>query len=157
MHYIPKEASLPPDAYSLPHTNKADYFDDVVKLNEQLERHLEVTPIDEGNPNDIEFPPLDIDHPDAPQDLTAFLDRYPGVYSLIQRFLSLHMFCYLKFFDHELPDDAPDNFYFEREWRVCGNLQFNLQDVRRVLIPEEYAERFRQDLPEYYGQVNFTD
>jgi len=74
-----------------------------------------------------------------------------------QRFLNFCIFSYLKFFDHRLPDDDPGNFYFEREWRIVGNLKFSMDDVRRVILLEEYAKRFRQEFPDYYGQLTFAE
>jgi hypothetical protein len=53
--------------------------------------------------------------------------------------------------------DDVANFYMEREWRVGGNVRFNLNHVSRVFFPPEYASKFRADLPEYVGQVTFTD
>ena len=47
----------------------------------------------------------------------------------IQNFLSYHIFAYTKFFDHGLSDDEPKNYYFEREWRILGNLKFNIYDI----------------------------
>jgi hypothetical protein len=44
----------------------------------------------------------------------------------------------------------------EREWRVLGHVYFALGDVRRVFLPEEFAKRFRADLPEYTGQLTFS-
>jgi hypothetical protein len=45
----------------------------------------------------------------------------------------------------------------EREWRVIGDVKFALEDVHRVFMPERYAERFREDLPNYIGQLTFSD
>lgn len=67
--------------------------------------------------------------------------------------LAFHIFSYLKFFDHTLEDDHRDNYYFEREWRVLGSLDFSIEDVHRIIMPNSYAEKFRQDFPEYYGQL----
>jgi hypothetical protein len=75
----------------------------------------------------------------------------------IKDFLLYQFFSFLKFFDSAKEDDDPDNFYMEREWRVLGEMQFELSNVRRVIIPETYAKRFRDDLPEYYGQITFVD
>jgi hypothetical protein len=72
-------------------------------------------------------------------------------------FLDFRLLSYVKFFDHHLADDNPENFYMEREWRVVGNVQFALEDVRRILIPEDYAKRLRVDLPDFYGQLTFAD
>lgn len=70
--------------------------------------------------------------------------------------LGFHILGYIKFFDHNLPDDDPNNFYFEREWRVLGNVKFKLENVQRVLLSKDYAEKFRKDFPEYHGQLSFT-
>ncbi|MFH1613690.1 MAG: abortive infection system antitoxin AbiGi family protein [Planctomycetota bacterium] len=76
----------------------------------------------------------------------------------IKRFLFMlkNIFSYLKSFDHMLTEDHMENFYFEREWRVLGDLKFELKDVRRVFLPEFYAKRFHKKLPDYCGQVTFT-
>lgn len=81
----------------------------------------------------------------------------PATLDALRKFLDYKVFSYLVFFDHRLPDDHPDNFYFEREWRIVGNLEFNLDDVRRVILPKEYAKRFQQDCPDYCGQLTFVD
>lgn len=74
----------------------------------------------------------------------------------LQGFLDFHVFSFTKFFDDTKPDDDPANFYMEREWRMLGNLDFRLEDVHRVILPESYAKRFRQDVPKYAGQVTFV-
>jgi hypothetical protein len=72
-------------------------------------------------------------------------------------FLTQNVFSFVKLFDSTKADDDPDNFYMEREWRVPGNVSFSLGDVRRVIIPESFASRFRHDLPEYEGQLHFAE
>jgi hypothetical protein len=44
----------------------------------------------------------------------------------------------------------------EREWRILGRLEFSLGDVSRVIFPQEFASRFREELPDYIGQVTFS-
>lgn len=73
----------------------------------------------------------------------------------LEAFLDYGFFSYLKFFDARVPDHHPENYYLEREWRVVGNVDFQLSDVRRVILPEAYAVRFRRDVPEYCGQITF--
>jgi len=68
-----------------------------------------------------------------------------------------HVFGFLKFFDHCLPDDHPENFYMEREWRILGNLDFDLADAHRVILPKRYAKRLREDVPDYCGQITFAE
>lgn len=75
----------------------------------------------------------------------------------LRLFLDFRLLSYVKFFDHTLPDDHPNNFYMEREWRVVGNVQFSLPEVVRVLVPSQYGTRLRQDIPEFTCQVTFID
>ena len=75
----------------------------------------------------------------------------------LEHFLSFHIFSYLKFFDHTLKDDSEENYYFEREWRTVGNVQFALEDIKTVFLPEKYSKQFRKDLPEYSSQLIFMD
>jgi len=49
------------------------------------------------------------------------------------------------------------NYYMEREWRIGANVQFALSDVARIFFPASYAERFRVDMPSYFGQITFID
>jgi hypothetical protein len=80
---------------------------------------------------------------------------YSQQLSQLQRFLDFYILSFLKFFNHNLTDEDEENYYFEREWRVVSRVQFDMNDVRRVLIPEGYSRRFRDDCPDYYGQVTF--
>ena len=72
-------------------------------------------------------------------------------------FINQYVLCFVKPFDDTLSDNDPQNFYMEREWRVAGNVAFRLGDVRRVIFPQAFAERFRGDAPDYFGQVQFAD
>lgn len=81
-------------------------------------------------------------------------DRYINLDYL--NLLGFNILGYIKFFDHNLPEDDPNNFYFEREWRVLGNVNFKLTDVQRILLPKSYSKKFREDFPQYYGQLSFT-
>lgn len=74
----------------------------------------------------------------------------------IRNFLGYHIFAFLKPFDASTADTDPENFYMEREWRVLGNVDFAVDDVYRVFLPQEYARRFRDDLPQYAGQLTFV-
>lgn len=64
-------------------------------------------------------------------------------YMLLDTFLRQHFFSFLKFFDIGLPEDDPENFYMEREWRIVGELTFTPSDVARVILPRAYEEQFR--------------
>jgi hypothetical protein len=75
----------------------------------------------------------------------------------LRLFLDFHVFSFLKFFDHALLDHHPDNYYFEREWRIVGSLRFSTDDILRVFMPKEYGKQFRKDCPDYHGQITFAD
>ena len=75
----------------------------------------------------------------------------------LEYFLDVLVFPFIKYFDDSTSDEDEANVYMEREWRVWGDVNFALEDVHRVFIPERYAERFRADLPDYKGQLTFSD
>ncbi len=66
------------------------------------------------------------------------------------------MLSHLKFFDHDRDDEDPENFYFEREWRVSRNVRFTLGDVQRIIIPPAFSRRLRNDFPRYAGEIVFA-
>jgi hypothetical protein len=72
-------------------------------------------------------------------------------------FLDMLVFAFIKYVDDSAADEDEANVYMEREWRVLGDVNFALADVHRVFMPERYAERFRADLPNYTGQLIFSD
>src|SRR5215218_1410501 len=74
----------------------------------------------------------------------------------LEYFLDILVLPFIKYFDASAPDEAEANVYMEREWRVIGDVSFTLTDVHRVFMPERYAERFRADLPDYKGQLTFS-
>jgi hypothetical protein len=75
----------------------------------------------------------------------------------LEYFLDMLVFSFIKYFDDSTSDEDEANVYMEREWRVLGDVNFALADVHRVFMPERYAERFRADLPNYIGQLTFSD
>lgn len=81
-------------------------------------------------------------------------DAEKKTYQSFHDFIEIHIKPYLKFYDHALPDAHIDNYYFEREWRVVGNVKFNISDVRNVLLPQEKEIEFRADFPQYKGPIN---
>lgn len=82
---------------------------------------------------------------------------YDGGSRDLSPFFELHIASFIKFFDPAKAEDDPDNYYMEREWRILGNLQFNLDDVYRVSLPSAYASRFRKDVAAFNGERHFSD
>jgi len=71
-------------------------------------------------------------------------------------FMMQQILAYIKVFDSNASDDAADNYYMEREWRVVGGFTFSIEDVSRIIIPCEYARQFRGQVPDYYGELSFA-
>ena len=81
------------------------------------------------------------------------MQHYFGLAEFIER----HIFCYMKCFDASLPDDHLNNFYMEREWRIIGNVSFQMSDVTRLFMPRRFAASFRDRFPEYNGELYFSE
>ncbi|MBA7526899.1 hypothetical protein ES705_19070 [subsurface metagenome] len=75
----------------------------------------------------------------------------------IKMFLSFHIFGYMKAWNHDNNEEDPENYYFEREWRIIGNLKFQLGDVVRIVLPRKYAKLFREEFKNYNGEIIFSD
>lgn len=60
---------------------------------------------------------------------------------------------YIKIFDDSLPDDHPDNYYMEREWRITDNIKFELTDVTRIIFPQKFKDTLLQEVP-FFKQYN---
>ncbi len=73
----------------------------------------------------------------------------------LHSFLMRDVFSYFKFFDANSPLDEADNYYMEREWRILGNVDFNISEVCRIHMPNEFASQFRQDFPAFAGEVKY--
>ena len=59
---------------------------------------------------------------------------------------------YIKLYDATLPDDHPDNYYMEREWRSLNNILFTLDNIKTIYLPsDEYKEKFQKEFPDYKG------
>lgn len=72
-------------------------------------------------------------------------------------FLEVHLISNLKFFDHRLMDQDHEHYYMEREWRVCQDVNFELNEVERVIIPAGFGQQFRKEFPDYDGELIFSD
>lgn len=67
--------------------------------------------------------------------------------------LERDMLAFIKPFDSQLPDGHSDNYYMEQEWRKYGNLLFVPSDVQKILVPDDYVDKLRNDRPEYMEKV----
>lgn len=88
----------------------------------------------------------------------AFFNKQynPLVFSLIQGIAT--QMAYVKLYDATLPDDHPDNYYMEREWRCLKNVLFNIEDIECIYLPNsDYKELFKQSFPTYNGRFFIFD
>jgi hypothetical protein len=115
---------------------------------------LEVTQVDE-----IE---TSIDRASAELKRMHLMQKQPGTtpttyksadLTKLERFFEDIILTFIKPFDETKTDDDPDNYYMEREWRTVSSILFTLTDVKRVIIPEAYRSRLRENAPMYTGQV----
>ena len=62
---------------------------------------------------------------------------------------------YVKIFDSELPENSPENFYMEREWRCLQNVEFTLDDIVNVYMPESeiMSEIFIKQFPKLSNKI----
>lgn len=86
---------------------------------------------------------LDLFFPDSPETRTRIAgapaadaqDAVDEASGLISRDFQ----AFLKFWDVDLPDGHPENFYLEREWRKFGNLELALC-LREIVAPPVYHQ-----------------
>jgi hypothetical protein len=69
-------------------------------------------------------------------------------------FALFHLLAFVKFLDSSLEEDDSKNYYMEREWRAINNVRFEEENVKKVYLPDEYIEAFRQALPRYSDRVH---
>src|SRR3970282_579203 len=102
-----------------------------------------------------------VDKYHATQQLTRDIPREGGQTLLTQQQSDLitvtqtifsHFLCYLKPFKASEALDSLEHYYMEREWRVPARVKFQLGDVQRIIVPSEFGQRLRKDLPDYFGQ-----
>ena len=65
----------------------------------------------------------------------------------------INLFIHFKIWNNNLEDNDPENYYFEREWRATNNINFQLSDVVMIIIPEKCMKQFKEDFPEYTGDL----
>lgn len=59
---------------------------------------------------------------------------------------------FIKVFDVTLPEDHPENFYMEREWRKYGNMPLK-ETLREVIAPAEYHTALLSEFPGLGGML----
>lgn len=62
---------------------------------------------------------------------------------------------YIKLFDPMLPNDDPQNYYMEREWRCLENVTFTIDDIVAVYLPhsEIIEDQFVKRFPELENRI----
>ena len=112
-------------------TSRAQYFDEKVATYQRLVGEFEKALLSQGG------------------SIGSLFSKWLHV----QHLLDFHLLSFIKFFDPAREDRDVDNFYMEREWRVYGNVDFQLSDISTITIPGSYVERLKADVPDYRGRV----
>jgi hypothetical protein len=60
---------------------------------------------------------------------------------------------FIKPFDSSLENYHTDNFYMEREWRKFGNLCFEADHVRTIVVANGYKQQLEDKFPVYRGKI----
>jgi len=69
----------------------------------------------------------------------------------------LRIFSFMKFFEAEKEDSDKKNYYMEREWRLCGVLNFeSIDNIHRIILPKSFVKQFKKDFPDYLGQISYA-
>lgn len=76
--------------------------------------------------------------------------------SALGSLLGKDFLAFIKPFNADLPDNHPENYYLEREWRKHGNLPATPESTNAVWVPKEYIQRFQADMPEFAVLVRPT-
>jgi hypothetical protein len=71
----------------------------------------------------------------------------------VHHLLMKDFLAFIKPFNSELPQNHPNNYYAEREWRKYGNMKFEESQVSRVVVAKGYKSRVQADFPAYEGRV----
>ncbi len=76
------------------------------------------------------------------------------IYNILQG--AGNQMAYIKLYDATLPDEDPNNYYMEREWRSLKNIVFSIDNIKTIYLPStNYRDNFLQEFPEYTGTFYF--
>lgn len=84
-------------------------------------------------------------------------DKAAKTLQMFSNFLLNYVFSFTKSFDAHRSIDEEANYYMEREWRIGNHVNFTLEEVAHVFFPAKFAKRFRNEIPEYFGQISFIE
>lgn len=73
--------------------------------------------------------------------------------TLLTSQLGFNVFSFIKCFNVETAEADAANYYMEREWRIHGPVAFELEQVRKVIMPRRRFRDFRRDVPDYHGEL----
>ena len=65
----------------------------------------------------------------------------------LKSILEMELLAYIKPFNADLPDDHPDNFYMEREWRLLGQWPFDIADIVHVHLAPAFRSAVEAEFP----------
>jgi len=156
---VKSEYSIESEPY--PYVNRLALFQKIIKKYLDYENIYEpyTDPVDATDPKYTRF--LNENHGIIKESMRKVdlsrLDKSASDWRIIDLFLQQEFWSFVKFFDSTKTDQANDNYYMEREWRIYGRLDFKLENVFRIILPNQYAKNLKADFPDYCGQITFSD
>ncbi len=65
---------------------------------------------------------------------------------------------YIKLFDATLSPEDEDNYYMEREWRILSDVEFDLDNIIKIYLPNrKYEKLFMDEFPSYGGKFVYVN
>lgn len=74
------------------------------------------------------------------------------VIDCLESVFNRELLAYLKFYDSDLPQDHPENYYTEREWRKFLPMPLDLA-LLEVVVPASYEEVTRNRFPQFSAKL----
>lgn len=102
--------------------------------------------------NDHVFRPL-ANQEDKPRNLGVPPSSLESAISAMQSMVFKDFLAFIKPFNSELPQNDQMNYYMEREWRKYGNMQFEINDLTKVIVAVGYEERLEKDYPNLKNRI----
>ncbi|HLD16507.1 MAG TPA: abortive infection system antitoxin AbiGi family protein [Coxiellaceae bacterium] len=85
------------------------------------------------------------------QQVEGIRDTLKNHISLIRNMLEIHILGYTIVFNPNMDDHDLNNYYFEREWRVVGNVAFTINNVGYFIVPTYH---YRSELISHLKTTN---
>lgn len=77
-----------------------------------------------------------------------------GLLRKLKPMIERDFLAFLKPFDADLPEDARDNYYMEREWRLVGQFPFRLEQIQGVYVAGSHRAKIEAEFPTLKDRIH---